>query len=459
MAKILNKIGIVTTGTVQAGHVTQSIDAFTGTEAYDITISGSLNMTGPINVQPGTINPLTASYALTSSFALNGGGGGGATGPTGATGATGPTGVGSTGPTGATGATGTTFPFTGSARITGSLSVTGSLNNGMGNNITYGIFSHAEGEFTNAYGGFSHAEGYFTTATGPYSHAEGNNTTASGDDSHAEGNNTTATGVNSHSEGEYTNAIGDGSHAEGGLTVAIGNYSHAEGHNTTSSGVYSHAEGSNTIAYEDYQLAIGKYNNTTNANQLFIIGKGVFGSRSNAFRVSSTGEVFGSGVSYNTGADYAEYFESLLGDSLSFGTVVELVGKKIKVCEDVNNAIGVISSTPTIVGNCEDGTADEWVGKYEKDIWGKIIYEDYTYEIPISIDENSETINKTKTLQQPKISSNYNPNIPYIPRSERPEWNVVGLMGQIKVLKNQQIPTRWIKMEDINDKIALYLVK
>ena len=148
-----------------------------------------------------------------------------------------------------------------------------------------------------------------------------------------------------------------------------------------------------------------------------------------------------------------------MGDSLSFGTVVELVDDKIKVCEDANNAIGVISATPTVVGNCEDGTSDEWVGKYEKDIWGKTIYEDYTYEIPISIDENGETIYKTKTSQQPKIHPNYNPDIIYIPRSKRPEWNIVGLMGQIKVLKNQQIPTRWIKMKDINDEIALYLVK
>jgi trimeric autotransporter adhesin len=144
---------------------------------------------------------------------------------------------------------------------------------------------------------------------------------------------------------------------------------------------------------------------------------------------------------------------------LSSGTVVELVDDKIKVCEDANNAIGVISATPTVVGNCEDGTSDEWVGKYEKDIWGKTIYEDYTYEIPISIDENGETIYKTKTSQQPKIHPNYNPDIIYIPRSKRPEWNIVGLMGQIKVLKNQQIPTRWIKMKDINDEIALYLVK
>lgn len=48
MAKILSKTGITTGNTVKAFHVTQSVDAFTGTDAYDITISGSLNVTGSI---------------------------------------------------------------------------------------------------------------------------------------------------------------------------------------------------------------------------------------------------------------------------------------------------------------------------------------------------------------------------------------------------------------------------
>jgi hypothetical protein len=102
---ILSKTGITTGNTVEPGHVTQSIDAFTGIEAYDISLSGSFNMTGSINGQPGTINNLTASFAVsssraisssfanTASFALN---------------------------------AGATFPFTGSAIVSGSLIVTGS---------------------------------------------------------------------------------------------------------------------------------------------------------------------------------------------------------------------------------------------------------------------------------------------------------------------------------------------
>jgi hypothetical protein len=104
---ILSKTGITTGQTVEPGHITQSIDAFSGIEEYDIFLSGSFNMTGSINGEPGIVNNLTSSFsvtasqaisssfATTASFALNGGGG-------------------------------AAFPFTGSAVITGSLVVTGS---------------------------------------------------------------------------------------------------------------------------------------------------------------------------------------------------------------------------------------------------------------------------------------------------------------------------------------------
>ena len=51
MAKTLSKTGITTGNTVKAFHVTQSIDAFTGTDAYDITLSGSLIVTGSLVIE------------------------------------------------------------------------------------------------------------------------------------------------------------------------------------------------------------------------------------------------------------------------------------------------------------------------------------------------------------------------------------------------------------------------
>jgi len=67
MANILSKSGILNGQTIQVGHVTQSIDAFTGTTAYDITLSGSLTLTGSV----ASLNGFTGSVLGTSSWAIN----------------------------------------------------------------------------------------------------------------------------------------------------------------------------------------------------------------------------------------------------------------------------------------------------------------------------------------------------------------------------------------------------
>ena len=63
MALILSKANILTGNTIQASDVSQSIDAFTGLVAYDLTITGSLNATG--SVITGSIS--NATNAVTSS--------------------------------------------------------------------------------------------------------------------------------------------------------------------------------------------------------------------------------------------------------------------------------------------------------------------------------------------------------------------------------------------------------
>ena len=71
MANQLSKSGIVTTNAVEAWHVTQSIDAFTGISAYDITLSGSLNLTGSVIEFP-TFGTITATGNISSSNNLFG---------------------------------------------------------------------------------------------------------------------------------------------------------------------------------------------------------------------------------------------------------------------------------------------------------------------------------------------------------------------------------------------------
>jgi hypothetical protein len=47
---VLSKAGITNGATIQVGHVTQSVDAFTGVTQYDITLSGSFVLTGSMSV-------------------------------------------------------------------------------------------------------------------------------------------------------------------------------------------------------------------------------------------------------------------------------------------------------------------------------------------------------------------------------------------------------------------------
>ena len=50
MAKEFIYNGIATGETIEASQVSQSVDAFTGADAYDITVSGSLELTGSLKV-------------------------------------------------------------------------------------------------------------------------------------------------------------------------------------------------------------------------------------------------------------------------------------------------------------------------------------------------------------------------------------------------------------------------
>ena len=70
MALTLSKTGIEQSNTINAWHVTQSVDALTGTAAYDVTLSGSLILTGSVESLDGFTGSLhgTASHAISASY-------------------------------------------------------------------------------------------------------------------------------------------------------------------------------------------------------------------------------------------------------------------------------------------------------------------------------------------------------------------------------------------------------
>jgi hypothetical protein len=72
MANILSKTGITTGQSVDAWHITQSIDAFTKAASYDITLSGSFTLTGSFKVNGDVLGSTnrTSSVSDFSSYTL-----------------------------------------------------------------------------------------------------------------------------------------------------------------------------------------------------------------------------------------------------------------------------------------------------------------------------------------------------------------------------------------------------
>lgn len=296
-----------------------------------------------------------------------------------------------------------------------------------------------------ANGGTGNTTGYVTagqksgTTLGTKATCEGDSTIANGTYSHAEGQGTSANGVGSHAEGGNTTAGRYYSHAEGNSTIASANYSHAEGNSTTASGVGSHAEGCYTIAKVSYQTAIGKYNieNSVDANR-FIIGKGSSSSRANSFRVNDSG-VYGAGAYSSSGADYAELFEWADGNKNNedrAGKFVTLDGDKIKFAKPSDDHIlGVVSGYPSVIGDVFD---DQWQGMFMTDIFGRPIYEEVEVEAEYYEIENPEIgeiekveISPAHTEIRQKVNPNYDNTTEYKPRTERPEWDAVGVLGKL----------------------------
>ena len=250
---------------------------------------------------------------------------------------------------------------------------------------------------------------------------------------HSEGLGTSAHGASSHAEGYYSVALGEGAHAEGMVTRAYGSASHAGGCGSRSFGSYSRSSGFYTTASTYATHAIGTYNKSSSGSataysstqDAFIIGNGTYSTRSNAFRVTFNGKAYGLSAFSSTGADYAEYFEWEDGNPNNedrIGKFVTLIGNKIKIATENDFILGVVSGNPAVVGNTSD---DSWNEMYLRDKYGRLIYEDVEV-----VDEKTK---ETRVEKHIKLNPDYDPSLEYTPRSERQEWNTIGMLGQLIV--------------------------
>jgi hypothetical protein len=53
----------------------------------------------------------------------------------------------------------------------------------------------------------------------------------------------------------------------------------------------------------------------------------------------------------------------------------------------------------------------------------------------------------------------YNPDATYVPRSQRDEWVIVGMVGQVPVLKGQPVNPAWRRMKDISSAVELWFIR
>ncbi|MDE6732056.1 MAG: hypothetical protein K2J77_04185 [Oscillospiraceae bacterium] len=282
--------------------------------------------------------------------------------------------------------------------------ITGTISMDRKANTTIGEGSVAIGYQCTASGKSAIAIGYLCKATGKRAFAEGAGSEASGYGDHAEGNHSIAAGG---SDG--------GAHAEGGYTEALAMCAHAEGSSSRATGDCAHAQGCATIANGFASFAGGKFNKemtpgskNSNIGDVIVIGNGDLSSgRSNAFRITYTGEVYGVGAFNTGGADYAEFIKPWFDDNPEgedrVGYFVTIKDGKLRFAEADDYIVGITSGNPSVVGNGDE----DWLGRWQRDEFDRIITENGCF----------------------KANPDYDPSIKYVERKNRPEWDYVGMIG------------------------------
>lgn len=203
-------------------------------------------------------------------------------------------------------------------------------------------------------------------------------------------------------------------------------------------------------------------------------------SSSRKFRINfNNGKAYGTQGALTwqgTGADYGEYFEwkdKNINNEERTGFFVEIVDGKIEIAKS-DNVVGIISKTTTFVG---DSVQDYWSEMHLKDEWGSVLtqkYEMYKFQEgelskDVYFDQNGvcfielpnynnvngvfndnykkEEGTYIKDIDSEIMNPNYDPSKNYIPRKNRKEWEVVGLLGKMKIRTSEQITGNFVDVD------------
>ena len=218
-------------------------------------------------------------------------------------------------------------------------------------------------------------------------------------------------GSYAHSDRSWIAGVGAGSQAHGSRSAVINSLE------------------SETLPGAYCQTIVNSRGVKSPGNYHFLLGYGLNGAdyaNATIDMSSTSGNIKTKGTvsSGQNFGDYAEYFESQSGQEIPNGYIVTLDGRYIRKANGKDKPIGIISGTAgVILGDQMFHHKD----KFLKDEFGVTQTELQTKEW-----QDDEGNWYSEEVEVPIPNPDFDEIVDaYVPRSERPEWNVVGLVGQV----------------------------
>ena len=185
-------------------------------------------------------------------------------------------------------------------------------------------------------------------------------------------------------------------------------------------------------------------NTTRAANAAFLLFEGIADSTMK-FKVDGTGSTYGDGSYASPAADYADMFEwedgNPDGDDRVGITVAVASSGRIRPSSEGDipgDVFGVVTGTACMIGN----TAwNVWDRKFMKDEHGRTVH---------------RTINGKPG---PVMNPEFDESLTYVPRSHRPEWSPIGLVGRIHINKGQLTNPSWRFLREVSENTEEWLVR
>ena len=244
-----------------------------------------------------------------------------------------------------------------------------------------------------------------------------------------------------------------------------------------------------STSYAGDAFKLHHHRSATSAMNFLAFDSAHGGTPDREFTLRGDGNAYADGTWNNNGADYAEFFESTTGSAIPVGTTVVLENNKVRAAtaDDSASAImGVIRPKEPGQASMTIGNAawNKWSGKFMTDDFDRFILDEHVvYEWTEEVENGNDINHSYESHQVPdgttvpddvvgqthdakgnrfvhyRLNPDYDPDLTYVPREERDEWVIVGLIGQVKILDGQPMNDRWIKMRDVSDAVEEWFIR